>query len=124
MYAPADDGAPLFRTVYGIPESNAGFQMLARLGWDREEGLGPEGRKGGKFPVKTVLKKDRKGLGFEKTTARVTHVMPQQKNVGKTKKNAHERLERPATLSRRARNQNVEREKRTERALRWQLLGI
>ena len=39
-------------------------------------GLGPEGT-GRKFPVKTVLKKDRLGLGSkQKSKARITHFSP------------------------------------------------
>lgn len=59
-------------TMYGIPESNKGFQMLLRHGWDKEKGLGPEGS-GHKFPLKTILKQDRLGLGAKQYTTRVTH---------------------------------------------------
>lgn len=59
-------------TSYGIPETNRGFQMLLRSGWDREKGLGPQ-KEGHKFPVKTVLKQDRLGLGLGEGKARVTH---------------------------------------------------
>lgn len=50
------------KTFYGIPESNKGFQMLMRHGWDREKGLGPEGS-GRKFPIKATQRKDRRGVG-------------------------------------------------------------
>uniref|UniRef100_V5HQY3 Putative major histocompatibility complex protein bat4 n=1 Tax=Ixodes ricinus TaxID=34613 RepID=V5HQY3_IXORI len=60
------------RTHYGIPESNAGFRMLLGMGWNRERGFGPQ-ESGRKFPVKTVLKRDRCGLGVGETRARVTH---------------------------------------------------
>lgn len=53
------------KTFYGISETNRGFQMLMRHGWDREQGLGPDGS-GRKFPVKAVEKKDRKGIGAPK----------------------------------------------------------
>lgn len=59
-------------TMYGIPESNKGFQMLLRHGWDKEKGLGPEGS-GHKFPLKTIFKQDRLGLGAKHYTTRVTH---------------------------------------------------
>lgn len=62
-------------THYGIPDSNTGFQMLLQMGWDRERGFGPSGS-GRKFPVKTVLKRDRAGLGRESHRARVTHFEP------------------------------------------------
>ncbi|KAH7933929.1 hypothetical protein HPB49_019323 [Dermacentor silvarum] len=62
-------------THYGISENNAGFQMLLSMGWDRDKGFGPR-EQGRKFPVKTVLKRDRSGLGVEAATPRVTHFAP------------------------------------------------
>jgi len=60
-------------THYGIPENNKGFQLMLKSGWERG-GLGQSGE-GQKFPVKTVLKRDRKGLGNDtvKRVAKVTH---------------------------------------------------
>jgi len=48
--------------------------MLLRSGWSREEGLGPKGQ-GMRAPVKTVLKRDRLGLGLSdtKNKPKVTH---------------------------------------------------
>ncbi len=64
---------PSAHTVYGIPQSNRGYQMLLRRGWDPEGGLGSE-QQGQQFPVKTVLKRDRLGFGIQgKDKARVTH---------------------------------------------------
>lgn len=57
---------------YGITEGNRGYQMLLRSGWDPEKGLGPH-KLGKMFPVKTVLKRDRRGFGLGKTKSRVTH---------------------------------------------------
>lgn len=60
-------------TPYGIPESNRGFQLLLKGGWNPEKGLGPE-QQGQQFPVKTVLKQDRLGFGLSsKAKPRVTH---------------------------------------------------
>lgn len=59
-------------TLYGIPESNKGFQILVKSGWNKEEGLGPSGE-GHKFPPKTILKQDRTGLGARKYKSKVTH---------------------------------------------------
>ena len=61
-------------TLYGIPESNRGFQLLLKGGWDPERGLGPD-QQGQQFPVKTVLKQDRLGFGLSSREAkpRVTH---------------------------------------------------
>ncbi|XP_077494225.1 G patch domain and ankyrin repeat-containing protein 1 homolog isoform X1 [Amblyomma americanum] len=62
-------------THYEIPENNAGFQMLLGMGWNRDRGFGPR-EQGRKFPVKTVLKRDRSGLGVEPSAPRVTHFGP------------------------------------------------
>ncbi|XP_046855199.1 G patch domain and ankyrin repeat-containing protein 1-like [Xenia sp. Carnegie-2017] len=61
------------RTVYYIPENNIGFKLMKQKGWNQEKGLGPEGS-GRKFPIKTILKLDREGLGCKsKHKAKVTH---------------------------------------------------
>ena len=58
---------------YSIPHSNRGFQLLMKGGWNPEYGLGPDGQ-GVRQPVKTVLKRDREGLGSgKKSKPRVTH---------------------------------------------------
>ena len=62
---------------YVIPQSNRGYQMMLRSGWDPERGLGAD-QEGKKFPVKTILKRNRLGFGQteEQTSqrkARVTH---------------------------------------------------
>lgn len=63
----------LSRTVYGISEANRGFQMMLNKGWETERGLGPQGT-GHKYPVKTVLKRDRKGIGSDPDNKpRITH---------------------------------------------------
>ncbi len=46
--------------------------MLKNHGWTETSGLGKLGE-GRKYPVKTVLKRDLKGLGMERKPARVTH---------------------------------------------------
>ncbi len=64
---------PSPHVAYGIPQSNRGYQMLLRKGWDPESGLGSD-QQGQQFPVKTVLKRDRLGFGIKsKDKARVTH---------------------------------------------------
>lgn len=50
---------------YKIPQTNKGFQLMVKVGWDKESGLGPDGS-GQKYPIKTIQKKDRKGLGHER----------------------------------------------------------
>ncbi|XP_058793963.1 G patch domain and ankyrin repeat-containing protein 1 homolog isoform X3 [Phymastichus coffea] len=58
---------------YGIPVQNRGYQMLLNKGWNEQDGLGPTGE-GQKYPVKTVLKRDRKGFSeSHRKFARVTH---------------------------------------------------
>ncbi|KAH9640293.1 hypothetical protein HF086_001645 [Spodoptera exigua] len=50
---------------YVLPESNRGYQLMLRGGWDKQSGLGRDGS-GKLYPIKTVQKKDRKGLGHAK----------------------------------------------------------
>ncbi|XP_072945203.1 G patch domain and ankyrin repeat-containing protein 1 homolog [Epargyreus clarus] len=50
---------------YKIPESNRGYQIMLKVGWDKESGLGRDGS-GKLYPVKAVQKLDRKGLGLQK----------------------------------------------------------
>ena len=62
---------------YTIPQTNRGYQMMLRGGWDPSKGLGCE-EEGQKYPVKTVLKRDRLGFGQApqetlQGRARVTH---------------------------------------------------
>ena len=62
---------------YSIPQTNRGYQMMLRGGWDPEGGLGSK-REGQKYPVKTILKRDRLGFGLTRQKAsqgksRVTH---------------------------------------------------
>ncbi|XP_057323910.1 G patch domain and ankyrin repeat-containing protein 1 homolog isoform X1 [Microplitis mediator] len=63
---------PAFNS-YGLSKQNKGYQIMLNNGWDDRKGLGPTGT-GFKYPVKTILKRDRKGLGkkpFDKP--RITH---------------------------------------------------
>ena len=90
------------RTHFGIPESNVGFQLMLKTGWDKQSGLGPEGR-GQKFPVKTILKQDRVGLGSEgeRKKARITHFAPfDPKAVQRPEVKSGERTERKTTVAR------------------------
>lgn len=61
-----------FSRRYFIPESNIGFKMMLRQGWDRESGLGPN-NEGKIYPVKTTIRKARSGLGVKQDSARITH---------------------------------------------------
>eukprot|EP00053_Salpingoeca_punica_P015577 m.143882 g.143882 ORF g.143882 m.143882 type:complete len:515 (+) comp16752_c0_seq1:105-1649(+) len=55
---------PVKADPFLLPSSNKGYQLMVRTGWDEERGLGPEGRHGRLYPVKTVLKRDRLGIGY------------------------------------------------------------
>ena len=103
-------------TSYFLPESNKGFQMMLRSGWDKEKGLGSE-EQGHKYPVKTVLKQDRQGLGTEAVgKARVTHFGPHDREavVGCNVK----RNMKTSTLNVRACERHASKEKRKERDFR------
>uniref|UniRef100_A0AC34REJ9 G-patch domain-containing protein n=1 Tax=Panagrolaimus sp. JU765 TaxID=591449 RepID=A0AC34REJ9_9BILA len=58
--------------AYGIPASNIGYQLLKEKGWSENRGLGKDAV-GRKYPLKTTLKRDRKGLGLDKLKQKVTH---------------------------------------------------
>ena len=61
---------------FQLNESNLGFQMMKKSGWDGVSGLGDNGD-GKLFPVKTVFKHDRKGLEIgDKKQMRITHFGP------------------------------------------------
>lgn len=55
-----------------LPETNKGYQLLERMGWDGKTGLGPE-KEGRVEPVPTYFRKDRQGLGSRREVRRVTH---------------------------------------------------
>ncbi len=90
---------------YGIPEANRGYQMMLKKNWESNAGLGPEGKKGKLYPVKTVLKQDRHGLGLEedpqKKKAKVTHFSAFDKTSVKNPGASSLRTERATTLSKR-----------------------
>lgn len=57
---------------FGIARSNKGYKLMKTLGWDGSSALGS--RKNGKlYPIKTVLRKGRSGLGIKQGSARITH---------------------------------------------------
>jgi G-patch domain len=55
-----------------LDESNKGFHLLTRMGWNIDQGLGPDNR-GAVDPIRTTFKTDNSGLGVEKLQPRVTH---------------------------------------------------
>ncbi|VDO95010.1 unnamed protein product [Soboliphyme baturini] len=61
---------------YSISRSNRGYRLMMKNGWNESSGLGPSG-KGCHYPLKTLLKRDRKGLGMPtKQKPKVTHFEP------------------------------------------------
>lgn len=63
------------RVNYGISTKNPGYQLMLKQGWETR-GLGPE-QSGRLYPVKTVLRKPRSGLGTsQRQPERVTHFQP------------------------------------------------
>jgi Ankyrin repeats (3 copies)/G-patch domain len=73
------------RPGFGLSATNRGYQLLVKSGWDERSGLGPdEEHRGRLFPVKSVLKRDRIGLGGgdsgdevrSSREAKVTHFGP------------------------------------------------
>ncbi|XP_072890761.1 G patch domain and ankyrin repeat-containing protein 1 [Hemitrygon akajei] len=105
-------------THYFIPESNIGFQMMLKGGWNQETGLGPDG-KGQKFPVRTVLKRDQKGLGFQTDLRpKVTHFNARDPRAVQQPRSTISRAPRAATFSRREERRREARQKAWERDLR------
>lgn len=105
---------------FSIPARNRGLQLMLKQGWDREHGLGPT-QSGRLYPVKTVLRKQRTGLGIQQSPARVTHFEAFDLNATKYRNRAGGD---PARQPRRTRN-DMRREKlqdwRRERRLRSEL---
>lgn len=97
---------------YGISERNRGFKMMVRSGWNPDKGLGSEGQ-GRQFPVKTILKQDRRGLGKATSRARVTHFSP---GDVKAVKNGH--FCQAKKVGKRQREEKMASEKRWELRLR------
>lgn len=89
---------------FGIPESNVGFQLMIKQGWDRESGLGAS-KEGPLYPVKTTIRKSRTGLGTKQDSARVTHFAAYDRDAIKWRRPA------PKPKTRR----DLERDKRRER---------
>ncbi|EDW72370.1 uncharacterized protein Dwil_GK20753 [Drosophila willistoni] len=73
---------------FNISIRNRGLQLMVKQGWDREHGLGPT-QSGRLYPVKTVLRKRRTGLGIEQSPPRVTHFQAFDTNATK-RRNPHQ----------------------------------
>ncbi|ESP03945.1 hypothetical protein LOTGIDRAFT_110007 [Lottia gigantea] len=103
---------------FTIPESNKGFQLMLKHGWNKTTGLGSKGQ-GPKYPVKTVLKRDRQGFGGEtKQKSKVTHFDANDASaVERCKKNSERRVS-VRTLSRREARYREKKDKNWEREMR------
>lgn len=103
----------LKHAMYGISRQNKGYRMLLNTGWDEEAGLGPSG-KGIKYPIKTCLKMDRKGLGqLMENEYKITHF-----KAGDTTAINSSKIPKQKPLKKRDRERLLHREARKERALR------
>jgi hypothetical protein len=85
---------------FGIPNNNKGYKIMReKLNWDGERGLGKE-QQGRLFPIPTVLKKDKLGLGNRnELKPRITHSDADQVNAPMksrkyAKKDADKKLKR------------------------------
>jgi len=106
---------------FSIPQSNKGYQMLLRTGWGADCGLGPTGA-GKKYPVKTIFKQDRKGLGTSSTkrAARVTHFEPHDRSAVSSKSEPL-RVKTAKTAARDAQRSKIRKDRRWEQNIRRQL---
>ncbi|KAK6301175.1 hypothetical protein J4Q44_G00292730, partial [Coregonus suidteri] len=98
---------------YCLPPSTPAYQMMLRSGWTPGGGLGPEGE-GHKQPVRTVLKRDSRGLGYGPTPRpKVTHFQPKDPQ-------AVRRTGKEGRGERRGRRGMKEQSKREEKDRNWE----
>jgi hypothetical protein len=103
-------------TMYQITEANPGFQMMLRSGWNQEKGLGTDGQ-GQKFPVKTILKRDRKGFGSKSNKTakpKVTHFGAKDLDAINKVTFNHSREMRLSTLSKKSMKRASMKERRKD----------
>jgi hypothetical protein len=104
-----------------IQPYNRGYQLMLKSGWDGEKGLGSRGQ-GQRYPVKTILKRDRHCLGVEpqktsKKQAKVTHFGPNDQK-------AVERKLRSSTVQKRDRKKRETKSQIWERKLREEMNDV
>lgn len=107
---------------YTLSRANKGFQMMLRSGWDPGQGLGSEGQ-GRKFPVKTVLKQDRAGIGIQSSQSRVTHFRPGDTSAvlssrERRRKKDNLYVKNPPTCNKKQREKLIRKERRWEIRMR------
>ena len=105
-----------------ISETNVGYKMMRKSGWDGEKGLGPEG-KGHRYPIRTTLKRDRSCLGSEesKSKAKITHYGPNDTKAVKSYQKNPQRIISAKTVSKREHLRKERRAKAWERNLRCEM---
>jgi hypothetical protein len=98
--------------------------MMLNSGWDRKRGLGPTGS-GKLFPVKTVLKRDRTGLGHEHDKPPVSCVTHFEANDASSVADvASKRHERQSTFEKRKKSKNLSKAKIKEVNFRREFSSI
>ena len=117
---------------YGIPQANRGYQIMLSSGWNSNVGLGPCG-KGKLYPVKTVLKRDKHGLGLEVSgneslsthskKPKVTHFAAYDSSSVKSHTSTS-RTESSSTLSRKERTQKSNKVRRNEIDFRREFMTL
>ena len=117
---------------YSISQSNRGFQMMLSNGWDSNLGLGPSG-KGKLYPIKTILKRDRCGLGlnnddaknssFLGKKAKVTHFAPHDVSSVKNDK-VNKREESVSTINKKGQIKSKNKEKKKEIDFRREFMTL
>lgn len=73
---------------YVIPVNNKGYQLMLKDGWDKNTGLGKDGS-GKLYPIRTVQKKDRKGIGHQKKNHEKVEDVDKLKNRKKIARDHH-----------------------------------
>ena len=107
-------------TNYAFPLSNRGFRMMVQSGWNPQGGLGSEGQ-GRQFPVKTVLKRDRQGLGVSPSLAqrpRVTHFTAHDERAVKRSRRGGGAEKTERKMTKRERKVAIEKERGWEIGIR------
>lgn len=100
-----------------LDETNRGYKILEKMGWSEQKGGLGRQRQGSMLPVKTVLKRDKKGLGSGKRKkARITHPAKSRspENDGAT--------QRKETKAERRRRRKQEAEQESRKAKRARML--
>lgn len=98
---------------FGISRSNRGYQIMQRSGWDGNSALGAKSD-GKLYPIKTVIRRKRTGLGVDQDTAKITHFKANDPNA------VHFRPP-PRNLTRKEIIENDLRDKRHDQRLRREL---